>query len=70
MQSEATTAIAAEKQDVRQREWAEQLEAQQAIVPVSVPQQQPSDIRIEKKGLQITLPAYIAPDTLLALVKT
>ena len=105
MASETTTAITAVKQDVRLREWVEQLEAQQAsgltvpqwcaengiktksfyyrlrrvreqyiqsaqaIVPVSVPQQ-PSDIHIEKKGLQITLPADIAPDTLLALVKT
>ena len=30
MQSETTTAITAVKQDVRLREWAEQLEAQQA----------------------------------------
>ncbi|MBR4628606.1 MAG: hypothetical protein IKO47_13105 [Ruminococcus sp.] len=30
MQSETTTAITAVKQDVRMREWAEQLEAQQA----------------------------------------
>ena len=67
MKSEITTAITAVKQDVRLREWAEQLEAQQAIVPVSVPQKS-SDIRIEKNGLQISLPNNITQDTLLALV--
>ena len=82
MQSETTTAITAVKQDVRLREWAEQLEAQQAsgltvpqwcaengiktksfyyrlrrvreqyiqsaqaVVPLTVPQQQSADIRI------------------------
>ena len=40
-----------------------------AIVPLNVPQQS-SDIRIEKNGLQISLPANIAPDTLLALVQS
>ena len=37
MQSETTTAITAEKQDVRLREWAEQFEAQQAS-GLTVPQ--------------------------------
>jgi len=37
MQSETTTAITAEKQDVRLREWAEQLEAQQSS-GLTVPQ--------------------------------
>ena len=67
MKSETTTAITAVKQDVRLWEWAEQLEAQQAIVPISVPQKS-SDIRIEKNGLQISLPNNITQDTLLALV--
>ena len=67
MKSETTTAITAVKQDVHLREWAEQLEAQQAIVPISVPQKS-SDIRIEKNGLQISLPNNITQDTLLALV--
>jgi hypothetical protein len=40
-----------------------------AIVPLCAPRQS-ADIRIEKNGLQITLPADIAPDTLLALVQT
>lgn len=40
-----------------------------AIVPLNVPQQS-ADIRIEKNGLQITLPANISPDTLLALVQS
>ena len=38
-----------------------------AIVPVAVPRST-SDIRIEKNGLQISLPADISADTLLALV--
>ena len=37
MQSETTTAITAVKQDVRLREWAEQLEAQHAS-GLAVPQ--------------------------------
>ena len=105
MQSETTTAITAVKQDVRLREWAEQLEAQQAsgltvpqwcaengiktksfyyrlrrvreqyiqsahaVVPLTVPQQQSADIRIEKNDLHISLPTSITKDTLLALVK-
>ena len=104
MQSETTTAITAVKQDVRLREWAEQLEAQQAsgltvpqwcaengiktksfyyrlrrvreqyiqsaqaVVPMTVPQQQTADIRIEKNGVRISLPTSITQDTLLALV--
>ena len=67
MKSETTTAITAVKQDVHLREWAEQLEAQQASVPISVPQQS-SDIRIEKNGLQISLPTNVTQETLLALV--
>ena len=103
MKSETTTAITAVKQDIHLREWAEQLETQQAsgltvpqwcaengiktksfnyrlrrvreqyiqsaqaIVPISVSQKS-SDIRIEKNGLQISLPNNITQDTLLALV--
>ena len=40
-----------------------------AIVPLNVPQQS-ADIRIEKNVVQISLPANISPDTLLALVQT
>ena len=40
-----------------------------AIVPLRVPQQS-TDIRLEKNGLQISLPADISPDTLLALVQS
>ena len=43
------------------------LESKQAIVPVAI-QRVASDIRIEKNGLQISLPADISADTLLALV--
>ena len=43
------------------------LESEPAIVPVSVPRKT-SDIRIEKNGLQISVPADISADTLLALV--
>ena len=43
------------------------LESEPAIVPVAVPRAA-SDIRIEKNGLQISLPADISADTLLALV--
>lgn len=45
------------------------LNSSPAIVPLNVPQQS-ADIRIEKNGLQITLPANISPDTLLALVQS
>jgi len=43
------------------------LEAEPAIVPVAVPRAT-TDIRIEKNGMQISLPADISADTLLALV--
>ena len=43
------------------------LESEPAIVLVAVPRSN-SDIRIEKNGLQISLPADILADTLLALV--
>ena len=42
-------------------------ELEPAIVPVAVPRAT-SDIRIEKNGLQISLPSDISADTLLALV--
>ena len=45
------------------------LDSSPAIVPLNVPQRN-SDIRIEKNGLQISLPANISPDTLLALVQS
>ncbi len=43
------------------------LESKPAIVPVAVPRTT-SDIHIGKNGLQISLPADISADTLLALV--
>ena len=43
------------------------LQSSLAIVPLNVPQHN-ADIRIEKNGLQISLPANISSDTLLALV--
>ena len=43
------------------------LESEPAIVPVAVPRST-SDIRIEKNGLQISLPTDISADTLIALV--
>ena len=43
------------------------LESEPAIVPVAV-QKSTTDIRIEKNGLQISLPANISADTLIALV--
>lgn len=39
-----------------------------SIVPVTLPQQS-SDIRIEKNGLQISLPADISPEALISLVR-
>ena len=45
------------------------LNSSPAIVPLNMPQQS-ADIRIEKNGLQITLPANISPDTLLAMVQS
>lgn len=44
------------------------IEKTPAIVPLTVPQHS-SDIRIEKNGLQISLPADVNPETLLALVR-
>ena len=45
------------------------LDSSPAIVPLNVPQPS-ADIRIEKNGLQISLPVNISPDTLLALVQS
>ena len=45
------------------------LQSSSTIVPLNVPQHN-ADIRIEKNGLQITLPANISPDTLPALVQS
>ena len=45
------------------------LDSSLTIVPLNVPQQS-ADIRIEKNGVQISLPVNISPDTLLALVQT
>lgn len=45
------------------------LDSAPAIVPLNVPKQI-SDIHIEKNGLQISLPADISPETLLALVQS
>ena len=45
------------------------LDSSPSIVPLCVPQQS-VDIRIEKNGVQILLPANISPDTLLALVRS
>lgn len=43
------------------------LDSTPALVPLNVPRQS-SEIRIEKNGLLISLPADILPETLLALV--
>ena len=45
------------------------LDSSPSIVPLNVPQHN-ADIRIEKNGLQIALPANISSDTLLALVQS
>ena len=45
------------------------LDSSPSIVPLNVPQQN-ADIRIEKNGLQISLPVSISPDTPLALVRS
>lgn len=45
------------------------LDSSPSIVPLNVPQQN-ANIRIEKNGVQISLPANISPDTLLALVQS
>lgn len=104
MGDRTTPAITRVKQEVKLREWAEQIKAQQesgmtvtafcaenginlktyyyrlrkvreqcmgaapAIVPVTIPKQS-LDIRIEKNGLQISLPADISAETLIALVR-
>lgn len=44
------------------------MENSPSIVAVSVPHSS-ENIRIEKNGLQISLPAYISSETLLALVR-
>ena len=103
MNENTSMAISTMKREVRLREWATQIEAQQtsgmtvqqwcaengirpktyyyrlrkvreqcvasapAIVPLTMPKRT-ADIRIEKNGLQITLPADISADTLAALV--
>ena len=103
MTSKITTAISTVKQEVRLREWSEQIRAQQesgltvqkwcaenglstktyyyhlrrvreqcvesapSIVPIAAPSSH-SEIRIEKNGLQISLPTDIAPETLIAIV--
>ena len=59
MQSETTTAITAVKQDVRLREWAEQLEAQQAS-GLTVPQWQRGERNQDQEFL---LPAAQSPGT-------
>lgn len=100
---ETTTAISAVKREVKLRDWAAQIEAQQAsgmtvqqwcaenrinpktyyyhlrkirekcvasapaIVPLTIPKHT-ADIHIEKTGLQISLPANISAETLIALV--
>lgn len=103
MKPSTTTAVTTVKQQMKLREWAEQIEARRAsgmtvqswcaengmnvktyyyhlrkvreqcmetvpeIVPLTMPQQT-SDIHIEKNGLQISLPADISKETLIALV--
>ena len=104
MSSKTTTSISTVKQEVRLREWSEQIKAQQesgltvqewcaenglspktyyyrlrrlreqcmgsvpSIVPIAAPSSH-SEIRIEKNGLQISLPTDISPETLIALVR-
>lgn len=104
MKPSTTTAVTTVKQQVKLREWAEQIEARRAsgmtvqswcaengmnvktyyyhlrkvreqcvesvpeIVPLTMPQQT-GDIHIEKNGLQISLPADISKETLIALVQ-
>ena len=100
----STTTITTVKQQMKLKEWAEQIEARQVsgmtvqdwcaenglnvktyyyhlrkvreqcretvpeIVPLTIPEQT-SNIHIEKNGLQISLPADISKETLLALVQ-
>jgi hypothetical protein len=104
MKPSTTTAVTTVKQQMKLREWAEQIEARRAsgmsvqswsaengmnvktyyyhlrkvreqfvesvpeIVPLTMPQQT-GDIHIEKNGLQISLPADISKETLIALVQ-
>lgn len=104
MKPSTTTAVTTVKQQMKLREWAEQIEARRAsgmtvqswcaengmnvktyyyhlrkvreqcvesvpeIVPLTMPQQT-GNIHIEKNGLQISLPADISKETLIALVQ-
>ena len=104
MKPSTTTAVTTVKQQMKLREWADQIEARRAsgmtvqswcaengmnvktyyyhlrkvreqcvesvpeIVPLTMPQQT-GDIHIEKSGLQISLPADISKETLIALVQ-
>lgn len=104
MGDRTTTAITAVKREIKLREWAEQIKAQQesgmtvqqwcaengvnaktyyyhlrrvreqcveaepAIVPIDVPKQS-AEIHIEKNGMQITLPADVSAEMLIALVR-
>ena len=104
MKPSTTTAVTTVKQQMKLREWAEQIEAMRVsgmtvqswcaengmsvktyyyhlrkvreqcvesvpeIVPLTMPQQT-GDIHIEKNGLQISLPADISKETLIALVQ-
>ena len=102
MKPSTTTAVTTVKQQMKLREWADQIKARRAsgmtvqswcaengmnvktyhlrkvreqcvgsvpeIVPLTMPQQT-GDIHIEKNGLQISLPANISKETLIALVQ-
>ena len=104
MKPSTTTAVTTVKQQMKLREWADQIEARRAsgmtvqswcaengmnvktyyyhlrkvreqcvesvpeIVPLTM-SQQTGDIHIEKNGLQISLPADISKETLIALVQ-
>ena len=104
MKPSTTTAVTTVKQQMKLREWAEQIEARRAsgmtvqswcaengmnvktyyyhlrkvreqcvesvpeIVPLTMPQQT-GDIHIEKNELQISLPADISKEILIALVQ-
>ena len=104
MKPSTTTAVTTVKQQMKLREWAEQIEARRAsgmtvqswcaengmnvktyyyhlrkvreqcvesvpeIVPLTMPQQT-GDIKKKKNGLQISLPADISKETLIALVQ-
>ena len=78
METESTRAINEVKQEIRLREWSEQIERQQSS-GLSVeqwcvkngikPKDESGNIRIEKNGMSITLPCGIAPETLIELVR-